>query len=211
MQIELLPHRLGTCIAGETGQTAVTVTHAALPYDEGMSVLKPVLSPLTRCALETEAHVARDGWGQAPRMFSLAHNGDLLKRQPALASMLGDVDPDEYSAIEQDLALTDKNLEQTLGTTAWPADVDGVALAVERVIVSPEAAGASAFGGRPNLVAKRLENAADREDVRLVVAALRNGEIITLVRRKAEDSDDKVAIGTNIAPGLVDALKATLS
>ena len=58
---------------------------------------------------------------------------------------------------------------------------------------------------------ERLASHAEREDVRLLVAALRGGEIITLVRRKAEDSDDKVAIGTNIAPGLVDALKATLA
>lgn len=174
-----------------------------------MSAVKPVLSPLTRCALETEIHVASDGWGQQPRLFSLANNGALLQRQPALRGMLGDLDPAEFSAIEQDVKVTNDTLEKVLATTAWPRDVDGVALVVERVII-PTDNSSRAFG-RPNLVTKRLEEQADREDVRLVVAALRNEEIITLVRRKNEDSDDKVAIGTNIAPGLVDALKATLA
>jgi len=84
-----------------------------------------------------------------------------------------------------------------------------VALAVERIIVPPSAQ-TDTFGTR-GFTTERLASHAEREDVRLLVAALRGGEIITLVRRKAEDSDDKVAIGTNIAPGLVDALKATLA
>lgn len=168
-----------------------------------MSAVKPVLSPLTRCALETEIHVASAGWGQQPRLFSLANNGALFKRQPALKSLLGDLDPSEFSAIEQDVEVTNKTLEKVLGTTAWPSDVDGVALVVERVIIPTEDA-PSSFGSSAG------PRQGEKEDVRLVVAALRNGEIITLVRRKKEDSDDKVAIGTNIAPGLVEALKATL-
>ena len=174
-----------------------------------MSAVKPVLSPLTRAALETEAHVATDGWGQPARLFSLARNGELLRRQPALAAMLGDVDPDEFSAIEQEGVIRGDDLEKALGHTAWPADVDGVALAVERIIVPPQAE-IETFG-RGGTNAQRLATHEQREDVRLLVAALRNGEIITLVRRRAEDDDDKVAIGTNIAPGLVEALKATLS
>lgn len=174
-----------------------------------MSAVQPVLSPLTRCALETEAHVATEGWGQRPRLFALARNGELVRRQPALAAMLGDIDPDEFSAIEQEGAITGDDLEKALGHTAWPDDVEGAALAVERIVVPPSAE--SDTFGRPGSTSERLATHADREDVRLVVAALRNGEIITLVRRKAEDSDDKVAIGTNVAPGLVEALKATLT
>ncbi|CAM3332906.1 PPA1309 family protein [Dermacoccus barathri] len=174
-----------------------------------MSAVKPVLSPLTRCALETEAHVASEGWGQAPRLFALARNGELLRAQPALATVLGDIDRDEYSAIEQEDAIVGDDLEKALGHTAWPDDVEGVALAVERIIVPPSAQ-TDTFGTR-GFTTERLASHAEREDVRLLVAALRGGEIITLVRRKAEDSDDKVAIGTNIAPGLVDALKATLA
>lgn len=174
-----------------------------------MSAVKPVLSPLTRCALETEAHVATDGWGQGPRLFALARNGELLRRRPALASMLGDVDPEEFSAIEQEgVIASEAELEKALGHTAWPNDVDGVALAVERVVVPPREPSSVSRLGRPS---SRRSDQGEREDVRLVVAALRGGEIITLVRRKAQDAEDKVAIGTNVAPGLVDALKATLA
>lgn len=173
-----------------------------------MSAVKPVLSPLTRCALETEAHVATLGWGQEPRLFSLAKNSELLRRQPGLRALLGDIDPDEYSAIEQEGALTGTDLEEALGHMAWPQDVDGVAIAVERIVVPPQAETETC--GRAGTSSERLASHEAREDVRLLVAALRGGEIITLVRRKAEDDDDKVAIGINIAPGLVEALKATL-
>lgn len=166
-----------------------------------MSAVKPVLSPLTRSALETEAYVATEGWGQAPRLFSLARNGDLLRREPALRAVLGDIDENEYSAVEQDDALATGELDEALGHLTWPADVDGVALAIERVIMAPD----------PDAARVGQLQQDNREDVRLLVAALRNGEIITLVRRKKEDDNDKVAIGTNIAPGLVDALKATLA
>lgn len=161
-----------------------------------MSAVKPVLSPLTRCALETEVHVAADGWGQQPRLFALARNGRLLAAQPELRAVLGDVDPEEFSAIEQEDAVPDGDLEKALGHLGWSPDVDGVALAVERIVVPPQ---------------DTPTQQGEREDVRFVVGVLRDGEIITLVRRKAEDSEDKVAIGTNVAPGLVEALKATFA
>ena len=49
----------------------------------------------------------------------------------------------------------------------------------------------------------------DRKDVRLVVAVLRDGTSICLLRQRDHDSDDAVATGKDIAPGLVEALKAT--
>jgi hypothetical protein len=51
----------------------------------------------------------------------------------------------------------------------------------------------------------------DRKDVRLVVAVLRDGASICLLRQRDHDSDDAVATGRDIAPGLVEALRATLS
>ena len=61
--------------------------------------------------------------------------------------------------------------------------------AVERIIVPPQAE-IETFG-RGGTNAQRLATHEQREDVRLLVAALRSGEIITLVRRRAEDDDDK--------------------
>jgi hypothetical protein len=45
--------------------------------------------------------------------------------------------------------------------------------------------------------------------VRLLVAVLRGGGSICLLRQRAHDSDDAVATGPDIAPGLVSALTAT--
>ena len=49
-----------------------------------------------------------------------------------------------------------------------------------------------------------------RQDVRLLVAVTRDGQSRCLLRQRANDSDDKVALGDEIAPGLVHALTATL-
>ena len=49
----------------------------------------------------------------------------------------------------------------------------------------------------------------DRKDVRLLVAVLRDGSSICLLRQRDHDSDDAVATGKDIAPGLVAALRST--
>ena len=46
--------------------------------------------------------------------------------------------------------------------------------------------------------------------MRLLVAVLRDGESTCLLRQREHDSDDRVAMGRDIAPGLVHALSATL-
>ena len=50
----------------------------------------------------------------------------------------------------------------------------------------------------------------ERKDVRLLVAVLRDGESACLLRQRDHDTDDKVASGPDIAPGLVQALSTTL-
>ena len=45
--------------------------------------------------------------------------------------------------------------------------------------------------------------------MRLLVAVLRDGTSICLLRQRAHDSDDAVATGRDLAPGLVAALQAT--
>ncbi len=62
---------------------------------------------------------------------------------------------------------------------------------------------------RPEDAVEALAAHPDRKDVRLVVAVLREGRSICLLRQRDHDSDDAVATGTDIAPGLVAALLAT--
>jgi hypothetical protein len=171
---------------------------------------QPVADPLSIAALDTERHVAASGWDQNPRLFALVPTADLLEREPHLRSQMRGADLAEgaLSAIEQENLPRTSNLESLLGGIAWPDTVVGAALAVERVVVPPEA---------ERDLPEHAETAVDalashplRQDVRLLVAVTRDGQSRCLLRQRAHDSDEKVALGDEIAPGLVHALKATL-
>ncbi|MBD2758246.1 hypothetical protein IEE94_01785 [Yimella sp. cx-573] len=171
-------------------------------------VAKPLLSPLGECAVDTERHVAAAGWDQAPRLFALATNSALLAGEPALAAQLAGAGPEGISAIEQEGLPQTSSIDSLLGRLAWPPEVEGVALAVERIVVPPEAE--QNLPDDPDRAAELLADHPDRRDVRLLVAVLRSGEQICLLRQRDHDDDDKVAMGQDIAPGLVAALQATL-
>jgi hypothetical protein len=49
----------------------------------------------------------------------------------------------------------------------------------------------------------------DRQDVRIAVGALRTGESWSAVRTRAHDSDEDVARGPDLVPGLLAAVRAT--
>ncbi len=177
-----------------------------------------VHTPLVACALETERHVAGAGWDQPPRLFALVRTADLFAREPHLrpprgdgaGDGAGDLDLDEgaLSAVEQEGMPRTSSLESLLGRLGWPAEVDGVALAVERLVVPPEAE--RDLPQDAQQASERLAADPRRKDVRLLVAVLRDGQSACLLRQRDHDRDDEVALGAEIAPGLVHALLATL-
>lgn len=171
---------------------------------------RPVADPLSIAALDTERHVAASGWDQNPRLFALVPTADLVEREPHLRGQLRGADLAEgaLSAVEQEDLPRTASLESLLGRLSWPESVAGVALAVERIVVPPEAE--RDLPGKPDAAVDALAQHPDRKDVRLLVAVLRDGSSRCLLRQRAHDSDDQVAIGDDIAPGLVHALRATL-
>ena len=171
---------------------------------------QPVADPLTVAALDTERYVAAGGWDQNARLFALVPTLDLLQREPHLRARLTDADLAEgaLSAIEQENLPPTSNLESLLGRLSWPETVAGVALAVERVVVPPDAE--RGLPDDPDEALEALAAHPDRRDVRLLVAVLRSGESRCLLRQREHDSDDKVAMGDDLAPGLVHALRETL-
>ncbi|TWP35308.1 PPA1309 family protein [Leekyejoonella antrihumi] len=171
--------------------------------------MRTPLTPLTECAIDTERHVSAAGWDQPPRLFAIAGNAGLVEREPALAGQLSGTDPAALSTIEQEGFAPTSSLESLLGRLAWPPEVDGAAIAIERIVVPPEAE--RGLPDDPQKATEVLAAHPDRQDVRLLVAVLRTGESICLLRQRANDSDDSVAVGDDIAPGLVQALKATLA
>lgn len=163
---------------------------------------------LTQAAADTERHVARLGWDQAPRLFALVRTASLREAEPSLRPQLADSDPDSLTSIEQEGLRKTSNIESMLGTLAWPDEVDGAALVVERIVVPPEAERDLPIN--PTDATEALAKHPARRDVRLLAAVLRSGESVCLLRQREHDSDDAVAIGSDIAPGLIEALRATL-
>ena len=126
----------------------------------------------------------------------------------APASSGSDLAEGALSAVEQEDLPRTSSLESLLGRMSWPEAVAGVALAVERIVVPPEAE--RDLPDNPEEAVDVLAAHPDRRDVRLLVAVLRDGRSRCLLRQRAHDSDDKVAMGDDLAPGLVHALRATL-
>ncbi|GGK65452.1 PPA1309 family protein [Ornithinimicrobium pekingense] len=165
-------------------------------------------SPLLTAAVDTERHVARLGWDQPPRLFALVRTSLLREREPSLHGRLGEAEPDSYTAVEQEGLPPTSDLESLLGRIAWPEDVEGAAIAVERIVVPPEAE--RDLPQDPAAAADQLAAHPGRKDVRLLAACLRGGQQVCLLRQREHDSDDAVAIGADIAPGLTHALSMTL-
>ena len=170
---------------------------------------------LTRAALETERHVAERGWDQPPRLFALVRTAALLEHEPALASQLGPAavaqarsDGGHLTAVEQEGLPATSSLESILGRLAWGPEVDGVALAVERVVVPPDIE--RDLPQDADAAVDYLASHPSRADVRLLVAVLRDGAHVCALRQRGHDEAGSVAVGPDLVPGLVAALGATL-
>ncbi len=75
------------------------------------------------------------------RLFALVPTADLVVREPHLADGLATHDQaaGALSAVEQDELPDADGLEDLLARIAWPEEVAGCALAVERVVLPPAA------------------------------------------------------------------------
>ncbi|MFX0538276.1 PPA1309 family protein [Ornithinimicrobium sp. Y1847] len=173
-----------------------------------MPTEKPTPDDLLTAAADTERHVATLGWDQPPRLFALVRTGLLREREPRLAGKLLGADDEGLTAVEQDGLPPTADLESLLGRVAWPDEVEGAALAIERIVVPPEAE--HDLPEDRQEAADRLAAHPDRQDVRLLAAVLRDGSEVCLLRQRRYDDDDAVAIGRDIAPGLTHALAMTL-
>jgi hypothetical protein len=180
-----------------------------------VTVAEGTQDALRAAVVEAERHVAGFGWDQPPRLFALVRTRDLLDREPALAPHLTGFAADDpgaqhhLTAVEQDGLAPTSSIESILGTLAWPAEVDGAAIAIERLVVPPAAE--RDLPDDPAAAVEQLAGHADRQDVRLVVGVLRDGTAMCALRQRAHDDDASVALGPDLVPGLVQALRATLA
>ncbi|MGI4894428.1 MAG: PPA1309 family protein [Janthinobacterium lividum] len=181
----------------------------------------PDSSGLWRTVAEIERHVAADGWGAPLRLFALVRTAEALRRDPDLAHRLpanivaeAHADASHLTSVEQEGVPAGGDLDDLLAQLAWPDGVDGAALVVERILVPPAADTQVRAQTSPDDEeghARALAAHPKAQDVRIAVGVLRDGRHECAVRSRSKDSDGEVAMGSDLVPGLVDALRATFT
>src|SRR5512145_739486 len=130
--------------------------------------MSPRLDQLT---LDIERHAAVAGWDQPVRLFALVETADLVSREPQLAEQLGvaAVEPGSLTPVDQGDLPEHASLEELLAGITWPPDV-------ERDMPQDEGEALRWLAEHPQ-----------REEVRIVVAVLRDGTRSTALRMRSHD------------------------
>ena len=171
----------------------------------------PSNARLTQVAVDIERHVAAAGWDQPPHLYALVETADLLRREPQLAGELGVVGAPagDLTPVDQGELPAHGSIDELLAGVSWAPEVLGTALAVERLMLPP-----SEEAQLPKDEDEALQWVAgnpSRQEVRLVVAVLRDGSRAAVLRMRSHDDEQSVLSGPDLVPALADALGATLA
>ncbi|MTD59669.1 PPA1309 family protein [Amycolatopsis pithecellobii] len=172
-------------------------------------------SGVAAVAREVEEFVAAAGWDQPVQLFALVPTEELLRQEPDLAGQLDAASP--LTPVAQD-EVPEGDLAEALERIAWPEAVVGCAVAQEIIVLPPSAE--ASLPDNETTDAQRLRQAAadhpDRTEARLVAAVVRDGPAACVMRLRGytatEDGEpvDEVIENPELAPNLVEALRATL-
>lgn len=102
-------------------------------------------------------------------------------------------------------------MDEFLGTIAWPDAVAGCALSVERLMLPPSAEASVPEGLDEKHLAKWVAEHPERQEVRMTVGVLRGGKRESALRLREKDSATEVLTGSDLVPGLAEALAATFA
>ena len=177
-----------------------------------MSNTPMAANPLTRAVLEIDEYASGLGWDQPARLFALVDTARLRAQEPGLAAQLGLEGEQQNSGltpVEQDEIPTGKPLDEFLGTIAWPDAVVGCALTVERLMLPPSAEAQVPKDLDEAALTKWVARHPERQEVRMTVAVLRDGTRESALRLREKDSPTEVLTGSDLVPGLAEALAAT--
>jgi hypothetical protein len=166
---------------------------------------------LATAVLEVERHVARDGWDQPARLYALVDTATLVAQEPALAAAMsidGPGDDGSFTSIEQDGLPPGQALEQALESMAWPDSVAGCVAVIERLVLPPDAD--DDLPEDPTSAELFAREHPDRQEVRMVAGVTRAGASYCALRLRAHDDEQSVVNGTELVPGLLELLHATL-
>jgi hypothetical protein len=169
-------------------------------------------NPLTRAVLEIDEYVAGLGWDQPARLFALVDTEQLRAQEPVLSEQLGLEDGEDVGAltpVEQDEVPAGTPLDEFLATIAWPDVVAGCALTVERLMLPPAAEQSMPDDLDEEGLAAWVAEHPERREVRLTVGVLRDGGRESAIRLREKDTTAEVLTGSDLVPGLAEALRAT--
>ena len=166
---------------------------------------------LRAAVLELEQHAATTGWDQPARLFALVPTAELVANEPALAEVLG-FEPGadltgSLTPVEQDDLPPEASLEELLLQMAWPDEVHGTAVIVERLVLPPSVGD---LPDDPSAVQELAATHPDREEVRMVAGATRTGSTYCALRLRSHDDDFAVLEGADLVPALLELLQGTL-
>lgn len=167
---------------------------------------------LAAAVLEIEAHVAQAGWDQPARLYALVETAQLVTQEPALAAAMaidGPGDDGSFTSIEQDGLPPGQSLEQALPTIVWPDSVLGCAAVIERLVLPPGAD--DDIPDDPTSAELFAREHPERQEVRMVAGVTRAGASYCALRLRAHDDEQSVVNGTDLVPGLLELLHATLT
>lgn len=179
---------------------------------------------LIAALVELEHHVGAAGWDQPARLFALVRTDELIAAEPELAAHLGlrtsaegfpegalsSIEQDEFRAVggveRTGDAPEEADLPRVLARISWPDAVAGCALALERSFLPAKYE--TDLPADPAAAERHVAGHEHRQDLRLVVGALRDGSTHALAR--LVDHPDELLSGPELAPGVVWVLAATL-
>ncbi|MCX2969619.1 MULTISPECIES: PPA1309 family protein [Streptomyces] len=171
-------------------------------------------SPLTRAVLEIDDYTAGLGWDQPARLFALVDTVRLRAEEPDLAEQLGIGDAaqtDALTPVEQDEIPAGVALDEFLATIAWPDAVSGCALTVERLMLPATAESTLPEGLSDAELTAWVAEHPERQEVRMTVGVLRDGDRESALRLREKDAATEVLTGRDLVPGLAEALSATFT
>jgi hypothetical protein len=170
------------------------------------SASAPSSSALLAVVGEVEGHVAEAGWDQPSQLFALVDTEQLLQAEPQLAQTMGVVAarPGSLTPVQQE-PLGDGPLDEALAQLVFGPDVLGVVLTTEVLQLPPSAAPDLDVDDPASVAATHP----DRQEIRVAVGVLRDGRREAVLRLRRESDDERVT-GTDLVPGLAEALLATL-
>lgn len=165
----------------------------------------PAQEPLAAALIEIERYVGASGWDQPARLFALAPTARLLEAEPSLSGQLTVTAPGQLSSIEQDDFHPGQDVLAGLAAIAWPATVTGCAVCTERSFLP--AGHEAQIPDDPDEAADFVASHPSREDIRVVMGALRDGTTYGVARLASHP--DELLAGDHLVPALSSALVRT--